>query len=1248
MMKKLFERVPGTRKLFAVSVLLGTLGGMLIILEAAWLARIADRVFLGGLKLGPLLPVFGVLLLWIGLRFVVHTAGEYAASQMALRIKRDLRSRLLRKLTELGPAYVKGERSGELAGTVYEGVEQLENYLAKYLPQMALSMLIPAAVFCVVAGLDWFSAVVLAVTLPLLVLFMILVGMTAKAKAGKQFAVLSRLGGHFMDVLRGLPTLKLFNRSRAQIDIISRISEDYRKTTMGTLRLAFLSAFVMELFATLSTAIVAVFLGLRLIEGQIGFEWAFLVLLLTPEYYSPIRALGTQFHASTNGMAAAGRILDILEMEPGTWTEHEGAEKLPVCAFGYRIEFDNVGYTYPGSKQPALAGLTFTIEPEERMAVIGPTGAGKSTLLDLLQGFIRPSEGTIRVNGRDIGELSIGWWREQLSVVAQNARLYHGTVRDNLLLGAPHASPREIEAAVAAAKAEFVYRLPDGLDTRLGEMVRLSGGQAQRIAIARALLADAPVLLLDEPTAGLDLRHEAAVRDALNALLKGRTSIMVAHRLDTVRKADRILVLNGGRIAESGAPAELLAADGLYAAMLKAGQLGEEQETGLRHESSADEQPGKEEQLSAAAAASETVDQESPRPSQPAGINSGSPAGSRRSSEGWQTLARMLQFVRPYRGRTALAALLGFATIAANVGLMGTSGYLIAKAALRPETVLLLWIPIVGVRFFGIARGVLRYLERLVAHDLTFRILHRVRVWLYRSLEPEGVRLLESRRSGDILGALISDVEQLQNLYLRVLAPPLVALLTLILGFGIMAWHAPGLGVILAISMLLTGTLVPWLSHRLARSYGEGMVRTRAALYTETAELMNGLADFTIFGRNGQRLDVIESIQEEADQYQRGHNRLGACTSGGMLAAAHLTMWLILLYAVHLVGIGTLPGIAIPALAMMALACFEAVTPLPAAFQQLGQTMSSASRLFAVADECGAASGLASEPLEPAVPAELAKRVEPAAAVSAPEASRSIEAGWQADIRGLSFRYRPEEPYALRDITFSLKKGRRTAVVGESGAGKSTLLQVLLRLRPYEEGSVRLGEAELREVPEELVRAQFAVVSQRVQLFNTTVGANLRLGRQDASDSELVEAARRAMVHDTIAALPGGYRTVIGEQGARLSGGERQRLALARALLKDAPAVLFDEPSEGLDPITEQALFRNMDGMLRDKALLWITHRLSGLERMDEIIVLQGGRICERGTHSELLQRRGCYYQLWKLEREQDWQRVLDQYGSGA
>lgn len=1271
MMRELFRQVAGVRRLFATSIGLGLGAGVLLILEAAWIADIADRAFLRGSPLSPLLPAFAVLLLWIALRAVLQTAGEYASAQMALRIKGELRVRLVAKLAELGPRGTGGERSGELLGTVYEGVEQLEAYLSKYLPQVALSMLVPTAVFVVALRLDLVSAIVLAVTMPLLVLFMILVGVAAKGKAAKQFRTLGLLGGHFLDVVRGLPTLKVFGRSRAQIEIIGRLSEDYRRETMGTLRLAFLSAFVMELFATLSTAVVAVFLGLRLVDGGIGFEQAFLVLLLTPEFYAPVRAVGTQFHASAAGMSAIKRIIELLGMEGPGWPERADARELPPmraagggvagrvggAGGGRTIELRDVSVRYPGAERDAISGLSLTIRPGQRVAVIGPTGAGKSTLLDLLQGFVRPTSGAIYIDGIDMAELSMAAWRAELSGVPQQPRLLPGTIRDNVAYGRPDASEAEVLWALALAGAtDFVSALPQGGDTPLGEAARLSGGQQQRLAIARALLKDAPLLLLDEPTTGLDAIREAELRGTLDALLRGRMSVTVAHRLETVRGADVVLVLADGRLAEYGSPAQLLAAGGLYA-RLAAAALGEApaapaalaavpQPSGPSGAAaaarvggaagfggvggaSADAASGLE-LGGASAAASGCADLGGPGSEGDWSRSDGS--DERRQHRG--TFRRLLGFILPQRGRLALAALLGFATVAANIGLMGTSGYLIAKAALRPETVLLLFVPIVGVRFFGISRGVLRYLERLASHDLTFRVLQRIRVWLYGKLVRGGVTLLERRSSGDVLGVMMSDVEQLQNLYLRVLAPPIVAALTALLGIALLAFFNPALGAILAAMLLLAGILLPWISFRAGRAGGRALAAERSSLYAETAELLAGLKEAALFGRTRQRIDAVAALQSRLDVLQTRLNRQGAFTGGGMLASAHLAMWLVLLCAAWLTATGRLNGLYIPALAMIALACFEAVTPLPAACQQLGQTLESAERLFALADEAeaeGARSGGESS-------CETGRRV--AASVQAAPSASPV---WELRVHELSCHYAPDAPPALRELSLTLRSGRHIAVVGPSGAGKSTLLQCLLGLRPIAGGSISLNGRELSALPETDLRAAFAIVSQRVQLFNASAADNIRLGRPDAPEADLRAAARQALVDDTLSALPDGYDTVIGEWGASLSGGERQRLALARALLMDAPALLLDEPETGLDALTARAFEASMATALRDKAVLWVTHSLTGLARMDEIIVLDKGEVRERGTHAELLRARELYWRMWRLEREGDWRGGLAQ-----
>lgn len=1244
-MKKLIRQSKGTRKLFAASILFGVIGGAIMIAEAVYLSETVNDAFLNGFGLHAVMPALYMLLALIAVRAVVHGIAEYMADRMAGGIKSELRLRLARKLTELGPQYGKSERSGELISTVYEGVEQLETYLAKYVPQVAMSMLIPAAVFCVAAGLDTITAIVYAITLPLLIVFMILIGIAAQAKTDRQFKLLGRLGGHFYEVLRGLPTLKIFNRSREQIDIISRISEEHRRSTMGTLRLAFLSAFVMELFATLSTAMVAVFLGVRLVDGDIGFQHAFLVLLLTPEFYAPVRALGTQFHAGRNGMAAAKRIFAILDTEPQGLVEKEDGLRLDDGGRGYRIQFQNVTVTYPGMDRPALSNLSVTMEPGERIALVGATGSGKSTILDLLQGFIKPSEGRILINGVELSSLSLQWWRGELAVVPQKVHLFRGTVMDNIALGHPDAGEEEITAAARAACADdFIQQLPDGYHTVLEEAVQLSGGQAQRIAMARALLRDSRLMLMDEPTSGLDIASEEALKSSMEQVMKGRMSITVAHRLETVRDADRIIVLADGKLEEAGSPRELRQSGGVYARMLAAYRREGEQladEAVQRGDWDArydGERMQSAEQLSAGAhnRAELPTSRQGDRTEVAAQATSGASAndgGKRASSTAASTLLRLLQFLWPYKWRTLLAIVLGFAVIGANVGLMGTSGYLIAKAALQPETILLLYIPIVGVRFFGLSRGVLRYLERLVSHDLTFRVLHRIRVWLYERLEPRGAVLLEQRRSGDLLGSIISDVDQLQNLYLRVIAPPVVAVLTVTLGFIVLGSHHMLLGAVLAGMLLLAGALVPWLSHRIGRENGRGLVQSRAEMYTELSDMMSGMPALSLYGRKEEALTGVERIQQRLGQQQQKHNRIAAITSGLMVGASHFTMWLVLMLAIPLVASGAIPGYALPALVMMSLACFEAIMPLPQSFQHYGQTVSAGERLFRMAEEWeGAAeSDRASEGT-----AENAEQCDR-------ERERTERIGrmpWRLHAANLSYRYSESAPYALRDVSLTLAQGRQVAIVGESGSGKSTLLQLLLKLRPLDEGTMVIDGRPIGEWTEQSLRAQFAVVSQHVQLFNMSVADNLKLGKREATIEELHAAARTANIHDMIMALPNGYDTMIGEWGEKLSGGERQRIALARALLMDAPALLFDEPATGLDSLTERAFREGVQERLKHKAVLWITHQLTGMEKMDEIIVLDNGAVAERGTHSELLQRKGAYYRLWKLQKERELSRL--------
>jgi ATP-binding cassette subfamily C protein CydD len=557
---RLLPRAGPARRFLLLTVGAGVLGGGLVVLQARLLSLAVDGAFLRGLGLADLRG----LLLGLGAAALARAAsvaaGDLFAQRAAREAKLRFRDALARKLVALGPRFASGERTGDLVQTVTGGVEALDPYLAQYAPQLALSALVPCLVLAFVAWADPWSGVVLLVTFPLIPLFMSLIGSLARERAGRQWATLRRLSARFLEALQGLATLKAFGRADAHAASLAEASESFRAVTMGVLRVAFLSALALELLATIGTALVAVQVGLRLLYGRVAFAEALFVLVLAPEFYRPLRALGAAFHAGMPGAEAAQRIFEVLDLpEP---SPAAGTPPEPPFA----IEFDRVGFGYEHGRM-ALDGVGFRIEPGATLALVGPSGAGKTTAAALLLRFLEPRAGEIRVGAERLASIDPAAWRRRVAWVPQRPHLFHGTVLENLLLARPRATQAEVREAARLAHAEgFVDELPQGFETPLGEHgARLSGGQAQRLALARAFLKDAPVLVLDEPTAHLDPEAEALVGEAMARLRRGRSVLLIAHRLTTAFAADRIVLLSGGRVLEAGAHGDLLAAGGAYA-----------------------------------------------------------------------------------------------------------------------------------------------------------------------------------------------------------------------------------------------------------------------------------------------------------------------------------------------------------------------------------------------------------------------------------------------------------------------------------------------------------------------------------------------------------------------------------------------------------------------------------------------------------------------------------------------------------
>lgn len=538
---RLLKHARTTRIFLVASVALGAAAAGLIIAQATLLADMLTRAFLGGASLADLRTPLLLLLAVVLGRTLAAWLQEVAAHRSSAAVKSQLRGRLLAHALRLGPRWLSGERSGELATLATRGIDSLDDYFARYLPQLVLAAIVPVAVGARILLGDWLSAVTIAVTLPLIPVFAILVGLTTQRKMDRQWRTLSVLAAHFLDVVAGLPTLKIFGRARAQAGKIREVTDRHRRATMSTLRIAFLSALVLELLATLSVALVAVSIGLRLVEGGLGMETALLVLILAPEAYLPLRQVGAQYHASVEGLTAVGRIFEVIETpapSPGARVD------VPDLAHA-TIRLDGVTVAYESRGALALDALSLTVHPGETVALAGPSGAGKSTVLSVMLGFVRPDAGRVLIDWDDLAEFSPDAWRARIAWVPQRPHLFAGTVAANIRLGRPDATDAEVRDAARAANAlEFIDALPSGLDTPLGERGHgLSAGQRQRVALARAFLRDAPLLLLDEPTSNLDPESEASVIDAVRRLSADRTVILAAHRPALMALADRVVHL---------------------------------------------------------------------------------------------------------------------------------------------------------------------------------------------------------------------------------------------------------------------------------------------------------------------------------------------------------------------------------------------------------------------------------------------------------------------------------------------------------------------------------------------------------------------------------------------------------------------------------------------------------------------------------------------------------------------------------
>ncbi len=1117
---RLLRTLPDTRIAVTALALLGLGQGVAAIAQAFGLSALVVAIAQGT----PLDAALQLTVAAILARALCSAGTEALAARVGVRSSSQLRERLVAAV--LDRAHPGGEATLTLA---VNGAASIEPYLTRYLPALINAVCLPVAALVAMAVLDWRTAIIPLLTLPLLPLFAALIGSATAQATQRRWGSLSRLSGHFLDVMRGLPTLVGYGRAERHIGVIEAVSQAHRRATVATLKLAFLSSAALELLATISVALVAVFVGIRLAGGELTLAVAMPLILLAPEAYWPIRRVGAEFHAAADGADALANLLDAIEgdsldrsglaaVASGAPTSGPTAGSAPTLA--NRVEVRAVSFRY-SNEHPWLVQDLHTDLAPGLTVITGASGSGKTTLLELLAGLRTPTTGTIQA--------------PTAHLITQRPFLAAVSIRDNLTIGCDPADADQLRLVLTQVGLwEFIQSLPAGLDTPLGDDgFGLSAGQRARLVVARALLADDPVLLFDEPTAHLDPDTEADLHHVIRDLAVRRIVVVVTHRPGLVQLADHVIDLNE-MVATRG---HGLDSPGLFADPSGTPSPADRAVPPLRR-------------VAALAPA---------------------PRDGQRSERDFEVAST----VRPVPGIASAAALSALA-LCCGIALTATSGWLIVAASFRPQ-ILTLLAAIVLVRTFGIARPALRYAERIRSHDAALAFLAEQRASTYARLVPLTPARLGRRSRGDVLAAVVDDLDDLAYAQVRFVVPALAMLAAGLLAAGLAAIVAPPAGLTMLALVAALG-LVGLLGWGLERTLQTRLVHARGQLATITTLLVSK-ADEIVAVHGGARCTSWLRSAHDATitRVSRQGGVRAATTTLVTLSVAAATVALEQLlppWVAH--GLPT-PVAALVVLLPVALA--EVVAAIPDAVGALARAQGSRERLRALLNQT------------PSVDPRPGRLRTPGA--RAP----------QLTLEQISARWEPHRP-ALGPVDLEVAAGRHLAIVGPNGSGKSTLLAVLAHHLDPDGGRYRVDGADVSQLSLSGARELVAVVDDEPHVFASTLRENLRLARPSALDDELAEALTRAGLGPWLAGLPAGLDTRIGHGGRGVSGGERARLSLARAVLSGRPVLLLDEPTAHLDSPTAHRVLTDLREICQERTTVLVTHRPEGLDEADLIVTL--------------------------------------------
>lgn len=1237
-------------------LLLTLLGTVATLGQAYAFARIIDSLVVQGESLPyGAMAVLGAM---ISMRMVCSHGEQWLREHIASAVHEDLRNRVLHHMIAQGVR--QSESAGSVTHILTDGLDHVDAYMSQYIPQALYAVLIPLMIsIAIIDSVSWIGWILL-MTYPLIPFFMILIGKKADKLNKQQWERMQFLGGHFLDVLQGLTTLKVFGRAKEQVHVIGRLSGEFRDATLKVLRIAFLSALVLELIGTISTAMIAVYLGVSLVYGEVEFLPAFFILLLAPDFYAPLRQLGAAFHTGLSGKVSLTAVQEYLTS--GIEVVHTGEETLtsPIQT----IEFRDVAYEYE-EDHVGLETFTGVLKRGCSYMLVGESGAGKTTISNVFMQLLTPTKGQVTVDGYDLQTLDSQWYHEQIAYLSQTPYIMSGTLRENLQFGLEASDEILWKVLQQVQLADFVSALPLGLDTVIGEGgYGLSGGQRQRLALGRTLLRPAQILILDEVTAHLDVETENLIMQVLREYGQDKIVLYVGHRVQTMKYVDTLFVMQAGRLVESGSYTDLVAQNGYFASLVNTysnpvvrklmaksdDSICVDQVLETTHNTNAESQDRKTQsdlanlyqldvlhvkedtRINAKTMAQEEIpgtyvmdyDTMTRTAIEPSTVNDDKRQNEVRESVKEPDIRRgvvsLWNLLSQHRVLLVGSVMLAMGTVIMNIGLLTTSTWLITKASEHPILVVLS-LAIVGVRFFGIGRAICRYGERYVSHSMAFQGLYELRIAFFKRLEPLVPRLFQSMKMGDLLGRIMADIETLQFFYLRTLVPSLSFIGITVVGCSIGYQLHPIVAIVIALYSIIVGIILPIIITYVLRQVPPMRLHTRGLMKEEFIESIHGVVDIIMSHQETRFVQSMKASFSAYDGWQSLWNRGVRWNQTILLGLAQSALLVGVVVGVWVIDEISYGPLWVAVIAIGLQAYFEVLQPMTEASLH------------------GYESALAMDRLE-ALDGQGNQQIQSVDRVSN-YSSRGLEEYVDNDslhdvspmirVQSLSFAYDVLPIYDGLDL--SIQKGEKVAIVGPSGSGKSTLFALLQGWYTYS-GTISIDGSDTRMLSEEQLQSYMAYATQDIYIFHASIGDNIRLAKPSATDEDIWQALEAVQLADWVRMLPKGLCTMVGQGGMGLSGGQRQRLGMARLYLRDAEILLLDEPLEGLDQVTRHLVQDQLSTLFQGKTVLYITHHIEQLHEMDRILFLEQGHIVESGTYESLLALQGRFYEYHRLSME--------------